>query len=858
MTDIVRKRLNNGIEVAIQPSKRSDLVSIYICVRTGSMDEEEGEFGAAHFLEHMLFKEAPGIEVGELSSRIESMGGDINAYTTFDHTTLHATVLSQHANEALSLLSRAMFFCEISDAEVELEREVIIEELQRSLDDPGAQIGRRIYEISYPNQPLSRPIIGTEESIRALTSQKLKKFHELHYAGNNAILIVCGNVDANKYLQEVENNFAKVPAGKRNMRRRPIETFPNELQVSVLRGGFQMPQLEVFFRAPDVDAADAAALNLSAYCIGNSENSPFITNLRDELGVVTQVSAGFQLASYAGLYSFSCVPVIERLDECMTAVFENIHALKHGSFPDQQALLAAKTSYQVDRLHEVESVDGKARTLLASVLTDYDIEFENVFLRRTLQTELADVKAALLRWVDFTRFGVVLQIPDEIVLTDEELHKLVLAKLITATKPDEAQKADGLSIDPPKPRIYSKPLRENIRLVGRTVAEAELLDIVICKEGGLRFDPKDQIGLHHAVGSLVGFASNKRTASEVIQFIEDCGAVIEGFSGKDSFGLRMQCRRSDADKMLDLLFELMFQAEIPLDRFESYARNVKQTIESESDNPSVVASRKMQELIFLDHPYRNALYGDLNMINKLTHEQVDKFARETYLTGKWTIAAVSSLPEAELASLVETRISKWKPKSASKSSPLKPTPSKAKIENISLQRKQVHVIFARPGTSWQSADRVPLDIIGSYIGGSGGELFMEIRERQGLVYSIGPSVNHGVDAGMFAIHFACQPEKADKAKKLVLESLHRMAMGEIEDEEIERARNYVLGAHESDLQRGESQAMSLALMTVYELGPTELDAYKAKVQDTTVDDIRRCAAKYLHKEGWFIVSAGPS
>jgi len=840
MTEILRKRLKNGIEVAIQPSRRSDLVSIYICVRTGSMDEEAGEFGAAHFLEHMLFKEAPGIEVGELSSRIEAMGGDINAYTTFDHTTLHATVLSQHANEALSLLSRAMFFCKISDSEVDLEREVIIEEL------------------SYPDQALSRPIIGTEESIRSLTSAKLKKFHSKHYVGNNAVLVVCGNVDADLFWKQIENNFAKVPAGQRNMRRRPMETFPNDLQVSVLRGGFQMPQLEVFFRAPDVDAADAAALNLSAYCIGNSENSPFITNLRDELGVVTQVSAGFQLASYAGLYSFSCVPVIEQLDECMTAVFKNIYDLKRGSFPDEQALAAAKTSYQVDRLHEVESVDGKARTVLASLLTDYDIEFENVFLRRTLQADIHDIRDAMMRWLDFSRFGVVLQIPDEVELSDNELLKIVQEKIQTVVNHDEVTTQTFANAEAPKPKIFAKSLRENIRLVGRVVPEAELFDFVVCKEGGLRFDPAEQIGLHHAVGSLIGFASKKRTATQVIQFIEDCGAVIEGFSGKDSFGLRMQCRGSDAEKMLDLVFELLFQAEIPQDRFESYARNVKQTIESESDNPSVIASRKMQELIFSEHPYSNALYGDLRMINKLTHEQVSKFAREAFQSGEWTIAAVSNLPEEKLSALIEAKTGAWQPRVIGKTIARAPVQQGACTENIPLQRKQVHVILARSGSSWRSSDRVPLDIIGSYIGGSGGELFMEVRERQGLVYSIGPSVNHGVDAGMFAIHFACQPEKAEKAKKLVLEALQRMSDGDIDDAEIDRARNYVLGAHETDLQRGESQAMSLALMTVYGLGPDELEVYKTKVKETSNEDIRRCAAKFLHKDGWFIVTAGPS
>ena len=186
----MRDRLANGLEYVISPRAGANVVSIQCIVWAGSLDERKNERGVAHFLEHMLFKGTEKRGVGQIASLVEGAGGDINAYTTFDKTVFYLTMPSSQAELGFDILSDAIFNSSFDAAEFAREREVILEEIKRGNDDPGAQMGRKIFSTIYAGSEAGRPVIGFSEEVKNFSRETLVGFWQQWYRPENMSLVV--------------------------------------------------------------------------------------------------------------------------------------------------------------------------------------------------------------------------------------------------------------------------------------------------------------------------------------------------------------------------------------------------------------------------------------------------------------------------------------------------------------------------------------------------------------------------------------------------------------------------------------------------------------------------------------------
>ncbi|RYZ54674.1 MAG: insulinase family protein, partial [Proteobacteria bacterium] len=150
---MLRKHLDNGLDVCIQESSFSKMFALQCWINVGSIHEQAGEEGMSHCLEHMLFKGTRKFAVGELSRRVEFLGGEMNAYTSFDHTVFYLTLPSMHAAEAVEILAEAIFHSTFDGEELNREKEVILEEMKRGEDSPSHALGRKIFETIYADTP---------------------------------------------------------------------------------------------------------------------------------------------------------------------------------------------------------------------------------------------------------------------------------------------------------------------------------------------------------------------------------------------------------------------------------------------------------------------------------------------------------------------------------------------------------------------------------------------------------------------------------------------------------------------------------------------------------------------------------
>jgi predicted Zn-dependent peptidase len=182
-----------------------------LIINAGSRDETESEHGIAHFIEHMLFKGTRKRKTYHILSRLEDVGGELNAYTTKEETVIHASFLTEHYERAIELISDITFNSIYAAAEIVKEKEVVIEEINSYRDTPAELIFDEFEELIFKNQPIGRNILGTVDTVRSFSKQKILSFIETTYSTEEMVFCSVGKISDEKILKLFKKYFSEIP-----------------------------------------------------------------------------------------------------------------------------------------------------------------------------------------------------------------------------------------------------------------------------------------------------------------------------------------------------------------------------------------------------------------------------------------------------------------------------------------------------------------------------------------------------------------------------------------------------------------------------------------------------------------------
>ena len=207
MFDYHMTTLPNGVRILSEHIPAMNSASLGIWVHTGSRDEEASESGAAHFIEHMLFKGSEDCSSAEIAARMDAIGGQVNAFTTKELTCFYARALNAHLREALDILSEIFFRAKFAEEDVQTERGVILEEMGMYEDDPSDLVSERLNAAVYPDTPLGRPILGAPETLCQMTGAWLREYKRTHYVPQRIVVAVAGCFE-DSILEEIAARFS--------------------------------------------------------------------------------------------------------------------------------------------------------------------------------------------------------------------------------------------------------------------------------------------------------------------------------------------------------------------------------------------------------------------------------------------------------------------------------------------------------------------------------------------------------------------------------------------------------------------------------------------------------------------------
>jgi len=205
--------LDNGITLLCEPLEHVKSVSIAVWVQTRPPLEWQQKGGVRHFIEHLVFKGTERRTARDIARAIDSIGGALDAWTDHEATTFSSKVLDRHFGIGLEILSELVTAPRFDDRDIELERKVVLDEILREMNDPGASTVDRYFMDAWPNHSSGMLLLGTERNMSRMSRETVVQYYREHYVGRNMVVACCGNIDARCFVEAAERTLGKLPAG---------------------------------------------------------------------------------------------------------------------------------------------------------------------------------------------------------------------------------------------------------------------------------------------------------------------------------------------------------------------------------------------------------------------------------------------------------------------------------------------------------------------------------------------------------------------------------------------------------------------------------------------------------------------
>lgn len=887
----VKKTLENGLTVLLRESHRAPVAELQIWANVGSADERPGEEGLAHFHEHMLFKGTERRGVGEVAGEIEGLGGQINAYTSFDSTVYHATLPSSAWREGLDVLVDAVRHSVFDPEEVAREREVVLEEIRRSEDTPGHVLGDIAFKACYPTHPYGLPILGPAENVAGFDRAKVRSFFERWYTPDNMMVVAVGDFDSADVLAEIEGLFADVPRGQ-TVRERPAVERHAAPHVALLRKPFEGHRVDLSWPASRFEDRESTLLDLLAYVLGECESSRLVRSVREERGLVDRIDAGAYTPRDPGVFSVGFETDGARfLEATERVIFETMRLREERISEDE--LDRARINFLASEQFDRESVSGLASKLgsFEAYGGGWNRESETIEILKAATPD--DLLRVARTYLDPDALALAALIPEsaDAALNETAIHAAIDAGVRAAQAPanshqqghtkERGDAAGNSSVSasgaqrgdagaPPNPSggavefeevgpdRFDAVLPNGMKVHVLRRSEIPIASVRLATLGGLLSETPKTSGLSRFLSALWTRGTQKRSAAEFARDVEGLAAEIDGFSGRNSIGLTLDCLSESLEPALDLFAEALLEPGFDAAEIENERRETLAALERRQDRLGQRAFQLFAETEFESHPYRLTVGGEIESVRGIDEAALRQHAQALLRADAAAISVVGDVDPGQVGDILMARLGSMPGGLGPLALP--PVESRAVgVREATLQkdRSQAHLVVGFRGLAIDDPDRHALELISQLLAGQGGRLFLELRDKQSLAYTVSASNVEGVAPGYFSVYIATAPEKLDRARAGILEELERVRTLAPDGAELDRAIRYGTGSFLIDAQRGHARAAHLALDSIYGLGADHADGYPAALEALRPDDILRVAQRVLRPDAMTVSAVHP-
>ncbi len=833
--------LDNGLTVVLSENHAAPVVAFQMWVKVGSRNERDDEAGISHVFEHMLFKGTEKRGVGEIARAVETAGGNINAWTSFDQTVYHLALASRYFDTGLDVIADAIQNSSFDADELAREAEVVLEELKRSEDDPGRMVSRKLFETAYRVHPYRRPVIGYEETFKQLSREHILNYFHQWYRPNNMSLIVVGDFRTEAVLPKIVEAFENFAPGAPASHVIPAEPVQERMHGEVLRRESNLTRLSMGYHIPGVRDERNPAFDLLSMILGQGETSRLYREVKRKRELVYGIGAYAYTPYDPGLLFVSAQLDSSHVEEAVSEILKQVQRLRVEPVSAEE-LSRAKLNVESDLIGDKQTMQGQSRQYGYYETIFGDPLHEGKYLSAIASVtagEIMDVARHYLRPENLT-LSLLLP-PDQ----RQDLNRKGLLAL-AAKESRRAEKAFR-PVDPDEGVVPRKVVLPNgIRLIIKENHAVPTVSVKVAFLGGQRYEDDETSGIYNFIARTLDRGTFKRTAEEISAEIENMAGGLSGFSGRNSFGADLKVLSRYFGQGMNLLADVILNPAFSGEEVDKVREDILAAIKQEDDVLSKRAGNLFRRLLFKTHPYRLRQLGNPDTVKSITGEMLQQTYRNSVSPEGMVIAVVGDVTSESVVSKVEALFGTMEKRPVTVPTIPQEGPVAMPREGVEIvDRQQAHMVLGFAGTAVSSKDRYPLSVMANVLAGQGGRLFTELRDKKSLAYVVTAFSQAGVDPGYVATYIACSPSKLEEAEAGIMAELRRIRDEEVSAEEMERAKQNLIGSFEIELQTNGAVASVMVFDELYGNGFDAYRKYADRIEKVSTKDVRKAARDYL-------------
>lgn len=865
------EKLNNGLKVVMRPNPSAPVVAFQVWVGVGSTDEEKGEEGMAHVLEHMLFKGTKRRAVGEIARDVERAGGQINAWTSYDETVYYITLASRFCDQGLDILADAIQHSALDAEELQRELQVIREEIKMGEDSPDQVLVKELFKSMFKRHPYGRPVIGYDRTVKGFTRKTVMAFYKRWYIPKNMVLTIAGDFDPETMLAKVNDEFGSFGPKKAPIRSpRPKESMPRKTKIVSLAKPVGDARFAIAFPIPGLTHEDVPALDILASILGQGMSARLETKVRRELGLVTDIRAMAYTPTDTGIFAIFGICPHHQLKQAIDAALRVLHLDSAPKITDAE-LRKAKTLIEAESIYSEETVDGLARKAGFYLLHTNDLEFEKKYLNTVSAVTADDISKVANRYLVGSRASVAFVVPDPSRRPPVKRIPWISGRGKNATFDNKKLAStilpmvEAFDSKRPKKRIASKkdkteviPLSTGDLLLVRRDPETKLVAARAAFMGGLRFETKEEAGLFALLANTLVRGTQTASAEEVAVMMDALACSISGFSGRNTVGIQGEFLSSNFADGYALMAACLRAPSLLEHEVKREKELLIEDIRQSRDNPSQTAFKLCFKALFGEHPYSRLTQGTEETVSALTVDDLRQKLENATGPGQMVLAVVGGVSTEEVASLTESLFLSSK---SGNPPPTSPAPwsnfDEPRQATKNLPKEQSHIVMGFPGTTLTNPDRYAVEVLTEILGGHGGRLFNQIREEKGLAYSVTAVSIDGIEPGYIAFYAGTSPGAEHAVLDAMNDELVKILSAKPKRDELTRIKRHLIGARAIAWQRTSTRAASMSLDQLYGNGHDAGEKYAKCIDSVTANDVIEVAKQYLGIKGRVVTCVGP-
>lgn len=863
--------LDNGLTVLTKEVHTSPVVSVQVWYRVGSRNEQAGESGLSHQLEHLLFKGTTDrpVQFGRLFS---ALGSQFNAFTSYDETAYFGTVQRDRLEALLTLEADRMANSINGSEQLTSEKRVVISELQGYENSPDYRLSRAVMKAAFPDRAYGLPVGGTKADVEKFTVEQVQNYYKNYYSPDNATLIITGDFDPKATLKMVNETFGKVQKRNSQVKINNVAASQKAQRRSqspiTLKEPGSAALLNVVYPLPDIKNPDVPAIDLMDVVLTGGRSSRLYQALV-ESGLASDVSASPAELIEPGWYDISVTAApgqdLSKIEQVLQA---SLAQLRQEPVTSEE-LDRAKTLLQTYFILSNQDITSQASQLGYYQTVADDYRYVEGYLDAIAKVTASDIQRVAKTYLEPSKqtlgYFEPTQ-PDGKPGTSSPDSGRTVENFNPGKPVDPAELAKYLPPITAKTDNSPQPLPEEYTLTNglkvfllsdRSVPTINLSGQI---DAGTGFDRPQKAGLASLTAANLTNGTKEKDALTLAKTLEDKGVSLGFVASREGVSVGGNSLSANLPILLDTLADVVQNATFPADQLELSRQRALVGLKLELDDPRQLGRRAFQQAIYPEnHPFHS--FPTPESLQNIIHDDLVGFYQQHYRPDTMTLSLVGDFEPAEVKTLLNQSFGQWQ---------VQGKPPVLKVPTVSLPKASDRLSEVIPGKAetvtylgYNGISRkdprfYAALILNQILGGDtlSSRLGTEVRDRQGLTYGIYSAFAAGRNPGPFLIQMQTAPEDAQKAIDSTIALLTQIREDGVSEAELDTAKRSITNSYPVDLANPSDVASTILTNAVCGLSEDELREFPQRIEAVTMAQIQQVIQELIHPDNLVIVTAG--